>query len=138
MKHDNSVIHSNLFSMLQEEGYGNVRTDEDGQLVFQLDGSTYLFSLDNNDPGYIRLLFPNFWSIDSDDERARAMVACNQVTLDCKCASVSIGSDSVTAEVQLLLPTGGTLDGTYVRRILSMISTAVSYFMEQMSRMAMA
>ena len=52
-----------------------------------------------DDPAYVRLLFPNFWGIESDDERARAFAAASTATRQCKAAKVFVRDDGANVSV---------------------------------------
>lgn len=88
---------------LTEEGF---RPQMDGKdfLSFRHDGGTYVIPAEEKDSEYFRMLFPNFWSIDSPDERARALAAASEVTASIKAAKVFVLGDDTMAAIELFLP----------------------------------
>ncbi len=132
MHDESTTLADQLHTLLVDEGYGKVRFDDDGDVVFKCEGLTYLALFDERDPRYVRLVLPGFWSIDDEEERERAIEVCNHVHGTCKCAYVRVGDDAASAAVEVLMPPGAAFDGPYVRRLISMIVTAVDTFREKM------
>ena len=52
---------------------------------------------------FFRLVFPNFWEIESDGERAQALGAAQEATADTKVAKVFLVKDNVWASVELFV-----------------------------------
>lgn len=74
-------------SYLADEGYAP-KIDNDGDVVFKCEGRTYAILLDNEDEEYFHLAFPNFWSIDSEDEREKVTQAATYATAHTKVAKI--------------------------------------------------
>ena len=77
---------------LAAEGY-RPTVDDDGDVLFTYEGGTYLLYAIEDDPGYVRLLYPNFWVIESEAERALALVAASRASRVCKGAKVFVRDD---------------------------------------------
>lgn len=77
---------------LTAEGY-RPSIDQDGDVVFKSEGRTYYIEVDEKDEEYFRLVFPNFWNIESEEELARAFYAANHATMATKVAKVYVRSD---------------------------------------------
>lgn len=83
--------------------------DEAGDVMFTCEGRCYYLMVDDDDPGYFRLLFPNFWSIDSPAERQRALLAAAEVTAEIKVAKVYVLGDDTQAAAEMFLADPGEL-----------------------------
>jgi hypothetical protein len=84
---------------LRHEGYfPNV--DEDGDLVFKAEGRTYVIIADEDDLQFFRMVLPNFWSIDSPEERLQVERAALQVTADVKVAKIFPVEDNTFASMR--------------------------------------
>ncbi|RMG39081.1 MAG: hypothetical protein D6725_05955 [Planctomycetota bacterium] len=79
-------------SFLEEEGY-RPHIDEDGDVVFKEEGRTYFIDVDDSDEEFFRIVFPNFWEIESSEELARVIFAANYATMKTKVAKVYVRSD---------------------------------------------
>lgn len=76
---------------LSFEGYSPT-VDRDGDIIFKHEDWTILLIRDLRDPEYFRLALPNFWPIESEAERARALRAADCVNRRTKVAKLHFGS----------------------------------------------
>ena len=76
-----------LEQLLREEGY-LPKIDEDGDLVFKSEGKGVYIAADPNDADYVRILMPNIWTIDSEEERDLVARVCSSVNKSVKVAKV--------------------------------------------------
>ena len=107
--------------------------DDDGDLRFKYEGGHYVLFAEPDDEPYVRVLFPNFWSIDSDDERERAYHAASVASRRCKGAKVWLRDDEtdVCASIEAFLPGPEYLE--YVlARMLSALQYAARQFRDEM------
>ncbi len=88
---------------LRDEGY-KPETDTDGDVRFKSEGLTYYILIDETDPTYFRVILPGIWSLDSPDEKRRAVDAAIAVTTSTKVAKVFPVKDNVWVAVELYLP----------------------------------
>ncbi len=86
-------------NFLAEEGYA-ARIDDDGDVVFKCEGMTLFISVDDDDE-FFRLVCPNFWPIDSDEERDRVVHAAAAVNSSIKVAKVYPVRDDTWASVEM-------------------------------------
>ncbi len=94
-----------VFEYLCEEGF-RPKYDDDGDVVVKREGKTYVVIFEEGDPIYFRVVYPNFWSLDDEEEHEQALVAAARVNMKMKCAkvlpSVEFGDDAnVSASVEL-------------------------------------
>lgn len=115
---------------LSEEGYAP-RVDEDGDLIFKFEESTYMILFDEQDEQFYRIIYPNFWSIDNDSERIKAVKACEAVTGKIKVAKVFTVKNNIWASVELFMGSPEQLILVF-KRSLNALRTSVQNFREVM------
>lgn len=123
-------------SLLDAEGFnrGQIQWDESVQtsdLVFKVEGRNYLLIADADDTDFVRLVFPNFWPLKSDEEFAAALQAMALVNARCKGAKLhtSSNNENVVATAEFLIPASEPRmpSGLFVRYI-RMLNTAAMEF----------
>jgi len=115
---------------LRAEGF-RPDLDEAGDVLFRCEGRSYYLMVDDDDPHYFRLLFPNFWSIDGVAERQRALLAASEVTAEIKVAKVYILGDDTQATAEMFLADPHDLRKVF-DRALSALQGAVRRYCEIM------
>jgi hypothetical protein len=115
---------------LVDEGF-DPDIDDAGDVMFECGGRTYYLMVDDDDPDYFRLLFPNFWSVDSEAEHRRALLAAAEVTAEIKVAKVYVLGDDTQAAVEMFLADPADL-GRVFPRALRAVQGAVRRFCEIM------
>ncbi len=76
-----------VFEYLCDEGF-RPKYDEDGDIVVKREGKTYVVIFEESDPIYFRVVYPNFWSLDDEEEYEQALIASARVNTKMKCAKV--------------------------------------------------
>jgi hypothetical protein len=115
---------------LDHEGY-RPAIDKDGDLMFKIEGKTYFVFVDEDDEEFFRLVFPNFWSIEDEDERARAYVAAHDATAQTKVAKVFVVKDDTWATLELFCDPPETVKAVLPRGLLA-VQSAVDTFAQIM------
>lgn len=117
---------------LAEEGYAP-KIDSDGDVIFKAEGKAYFFSIDAKDEPFFRLVFPNFWNIESNDELVKVIIAANHATMLTKVAKVYVNPDgkNTTASVEMLLPNPNDFRSVF-HRSLALIQASVNNFVDKM------
>lgn len=105
--------------------------DASGALLFESRGRCYYLFVDDADPHYIRLLYPNFWSLDGAADRQRALLAAAEVTAGIKVAKVYVLGEDTQAAAELFLADPAQL-GQVFARALRALQGAVWRFTELM------
>jgi hypothetical protein len=117
---------------LKEQGY-TPSIDEDGDVRFKYEGGTYYIIVDENDPTFLHILYPNFWEIESPIELAQAKNAVSYVNRTAKIAKIYLVRDdvdlSISAESLLNQPEDFKI---CFARMLRCIRTARDEFREEM------
>lgn len=117
---------------LKSEGYSPT-IDSDGDVVFKYEGRTYLLYGNESDPQFFRIAFPNFWAIESAEERRRVERACLEVTANMKVVKVYPVDDDTWASVELLVDPPEAFRAVF-RRSLVLLQEAAHEFRERVTR----
>lgn len=123
---------SKIKNYLEEEGF-RPKIDEDGDIVFKYEGGTYFIDSDKADELFIRIGFPNFWPIENDDERTRAIKAAHELTKDIKVAKIYVVDGHVWGTVELFLNDEDTFASIFPRCMLA-LQGAVQGFISSMEK----
>lgn len=118
---------------LTKEGY-RPTIDSDGDVVFMHEGGTYYIDIDTGNAQYFRLVFPNFWNIESGDELARVMLAANYATMRTKAAKIYVRSDgqNTVASIELFLGKPEQFRDVF-HRAMSALQASLINFREKMA-----
>ena len=115
---------------LARAGY-RASIDDAGDVLFRCEGRCYYLMVDDDDPAYFRLLFPNFWRIDSTHEHQRALLAAATVTAEIKVAKIYVLADDTQAAAEMFLAAPDDLPLVF-GRALEVLQGAVRRFCELM------
>lgn len=97
------IEYERTMAYLREEGY-RPEAVEDYRILFRAESTTFLVDFDWDDPLFVRLVVPNFWSIDDEFERDRVVKAADEANKKIKCAKVWTLDENVCASIELFLP----------------------------------
>lgn len=89
-----------LLDHLQGEGF-SAHLDEDGDIAFKREGLQYVLCFDESDPGYGKLLLPNVYEIETQDELHRAHIAMDEINRQMKVVKIYTVRDRVWLTVEL-------------------------------------
>lgn len=84
---------------LKREGYFP-EVDRDGDITFKREGGLFLLFTEEEDPAYFRLVYPGFWSIDSEEERQRALKAAVEIGREIKVVKIYLTEKNTWAAVE--------------------------------------
>jgi hypothetical protein len=116
----------NYMQYLKSEGY--VPTiDEDGDVRFKFEGKLYFLSIEEEDETFFKLVFPMFWTIDSEEERARVCDACVHASRQTKVAKVFTVLDNTWAAVELFLPSVDDMPKVFPRSMRALRSAVEEF-----------
>jgi len=115
---------------LGKEGF-RPQVDQDGDILFKVEGFTYFIGLSEDDPTYFRVCFPNFWEIESEEERQRALEASGHATARCKGAKVFVVRDDTWATMEAFYLTVDEFLEMFERN-LGAVQAAASIFRQRM------
>jgi hypothetical protein len=117
---------------LKEQGYVP-SLDSDGDVSFKIEGRGYYIIIDESDPTYFLILYPNFWEIESEEERQKASAVIMNVNRTTKVAKAYITSlDNTCIETAILLNTPNDFS-RHFSRMISMTQTARRQFIDGMN-----
>jgi hypothetical protein len=116
-------------AFLTEQGYAP-KIEGESIVAFMFEGNKY-YILPSDDPEYFRLAYPNFWSIESPEEKLMAMMVASEVNGSVKVAKVYTVEENVWASTELFCD---PLDNykTVFKRSLRALRAAVERFAEGM------
>jgi hypothetical protein len=117
---------------LRQEGYAP-SVDSDGDVAFKSDGRTYYIIVDEGDPVYFKIMFPNFWEIESGAERTNASAVIMSVNRGVKVAKVYIGSNDYATIIADIYLDAKEDFSRHFPRMFSAIQTARQNFINGMN-----
>lgn len=129
-KHNPLPAANVVLQFLAEEGY-RPRFDEDDDVVFKSEGHTYIVWFDRRDTEFVRVVFPNFWSLDSDEETQQAREVIEEVNRSVKVAKLGIIENRVSTTVEVFFGEPETLPRVLLR-IIGAMQTATKEFVDAM------
>ncbi len=115
---------------LAELGY-RPEIDRDGDVKFMREGRTYYIILQDKDEEFFRIVYPNFWKIESEEERAKVIMASVKATADTKVAKVFPVEDNVWATIEMFCATPEAVKPV-LDRSMSALAVSVHTFVEAM------
>ena len=115
---------------LAEEGY-RPKLDEDSDIIFKAEGRTLYIRMYSDDTEYFQLVLPNFWKIESEEERELALIAANHATRITKVAKVFVTKTNTCASIEMFLP-DPSLFGKVVNRAVAALRNGAEHFAEKM------
>lgn len=113
---EQKAFRNSVMTYLREEGYAP-KIDEDGDLAFKKEGSSYYIRfMDGGDISYYVEFHGPGLSL-TDANKAVALMACNHVNLNKKCAKAMITSDhkSITFTVELFCESASDFNAVFNR-----------------------
>ncbi len=117
---------------LEAEGF-RPDLDKDGDIHFKAEGKNYYILNSEKDRQFVRLIYPNFWPIENDEERQRALVAANMASGRCKCCKVYVTDDDVIAAIELFVAEPSHAVAV-LSRSLRALQNGVNAFVEEMNK----
>ena len=127
---DNELAHY-FADYLSKEGF-SPNVDDVNDVVFKFEGRTYVIQVDARDPEFFRLIYPNFWSLESEQERQSAAVVAAEVNCGLKVAKVFMTDDDTWASVELFINPIDNFKPVF-RRSLGVLQAAANRFREGMA-----
>jgi len=120
------------FDYLHEEGYVP-RLVGDSEVNFKKEGLSFWIQIDERDPTYFQLIFPNFWEIESKEEMAKAMQVVLEVMSTVKVAKVYPLNNNMFAVAELFCDPLGSFKTVFPRAVKA-IELAVGTFTKGMQK----
>jgi len=107
---------TDLLDFLTEEGF-RPKFDEDGDVYFKYEGSTYVVIANHGDATVLSLLLPYFWPLEDTAERARALEAAMHAQANIRIGRVTVLDDNVSASVNAYLPDEASFRAVLLRSV---------------------
>lgn len=122
-----------FFEHLQNEGFRPSR-DKDDDIYFKYQGMTVCIDSYADDSEFLRVMIPNIWSIDSEDERELALRSANDVNFRLKAVKIFVHSgDDVHVSIEFFAPDPDA-GIAVLHRCFSILYSAVNHFREGMHK----
>jgi hypothetical protein len=117
-------------SYLAEEGY-KAEIDADGDIRIEHDNySDYIF-IDENDLEFFRLVRPNIWNIESEEERFKVLKSADAATSKSKVAKVYTIENKVHTGIEIFVARPKDFEGVF-KRALRALGNGHNNFRENM------
>lgn len=115
-------------SYLRGEGY-TPSIDSDGDVAFESDDLDFYIIVNDSDPEYFNLLFPGFYSIDTQEERQRAADAISVVNRTKKVAKIYMNTSetTVSAAAEVFVREPADFKVTFTRMFRNVLSAAYDF-----------
>lgn len=117
---------------LAEEGYVP-QIDDDGDVLFKFEGANYFIAVDEDDDQFFRVVLPNFWPIESEEERELVAAAALLATMNVKATKVFPVGDDTWASIEMFCSPPEAFKPVFLR-CLRAIQAAVSNFRDAMQQ----
>lgn len=88
---------------LKAEGFPQTQIEEEGYVITNAEGRTYVIRTYADFPERFALVLPGFWEIEDKAEAHRALIAANEVHLRVHGVTLFCAHNNVTAAVELFL-----------------------------------
>lgn len=115
---------------LTAEGFRS-EVDEDGDVVFKREGKTYFIGVDAEDPQFFRVVYPNFWEIESFEEHVRVLIAADVSNNRSKVSKVFIVEENTWGSVELFVERPEDFKAVFYR-CLAAVDNGVKNFVAHM------
>lgn len=133
----NALEKAQVYSkFLTEEGF-RPNIDSDGDVIFKAEGGTYYIDIDAKDDIYFRIVFPNFWKVENNEELMRVIIAANHATMLTKVAKVYVNSDgkNTSASIEIFLSRAEDFKAVFTRS-MSALKASVQNFLDKMKELS--
>lgn len=115
-------------SYLAAEGYP-AQVDGDGDVTFKYEGGNYYIMVDETDEEFFRIVYPNFWPIEDESERAKVKEASGVATAQTKVAKVFPVNDNTWASSEIFCSPPEAFKSVFRRSLLA-LRAAVQAFVQ--------
>ncbi|WP_052351808.1 T3SS (YopN, CesT) and YbjN peptide-binding chaperone 1 [Deinococcus pimensis] len=100
---------------LYREGY-RPEIDADGDVTFKAEGLFCFIDVTPSDPTYLRVVVPNIWSLDDEQERLRAFRVANEVQRELKGLKITFAPhDDTWIATEVFLEDEDAFENTLMR-----------------------
>lgn len=101
-------------------------------MIFKAEGRTYAILIDERDREFFRLVFPNFWPIESKQKRVEVEQAALQATAKTKVTKIFPVRNNVWASIEMFCSPPEVFRPVFTRS-RSALRAAVGTFAEKMA-----
>lgn len=105
--------------------------DEDGDLHFKYQTCNFYILNPKDDKLFLHIILPNIWSIDDEDERARALQVANDLNKNRKALKVFITQSNTILTVEMFIDSTPDVED-FMERILDILISGRQLFFQKM------
>jgi hypothetical protein len=118
---------------LKKQGYQS-EVDSDGDVTFKAEGRNFWIDIDDRDLQSFRIVFSNFWEIESLAEKEKCYEVANYINRTTKVAKVFINSreDNVSMDANIFIEKPEDFE-FHFRRMLDLLLSEIREFREKMN-----
>jgi hypothetical protein len=118
---------------LKEQGY-QPEIDSDGDVVFKTEGRNFWIDIDDRDLQSFRIVFSNFWEIESLAEKTKVYEAANYINRTTKVVKVFINSreDNVSMDANIFIDKPENFK-IHFRRMVDLLISEIWEFKDKMN-----
>lgn len=103
-------------SYLAQDGY-KAEIDDDGDIKIEHDNYYDYIYVNEDDLEFFRLVRPKIWSIESEEERLKALRSANAATRKSKVAKIYVTKNNVSASIEIFLASPSDFKGVFKRSL---------------------
>lgn len=125
-----NYIGSLCFNYLRSEGYLPKYTDQE-DVIFKVQGRTFIVSIDKDDDQYLRLLLPAFHEIEGNLEMNKALRVANLVNQTVKVGKIMIINNNAWAFAEQFIDSTPDIED-FFKRTIKVVTKAAEDFQNGM------
>lgn len=118
-------------SYLSSEGYP-AKIDGDGDVEFKYEGGNYYVLVDETDEAFFRVVYPSFWPIKDEKQRAKVKEAAALATTNTKVAKIFPVGENTWASIEMFCMPPDSFKPVF-GRCLAALRAAVQTFVQKMT-----
>jgi len=128
-----SYLQNMYMNYLSQQGY-SPEIDSDGDVRFSYAGYTLFIAVNENDPEYIRIVLPNIWPIESNEEQLQVLIATDYTNNKIKVVKLYLNNNNTSAAIESFIAEPEDFSGIF-KRSLEALEGGVMQFSRKMRSM---
>ena len=131
---DKKALQELYLSNLRDEGFRG-EIDSDGDIRFKYEGMNCFIVVHEDDDKFHKIIFPQFWTLETQDEKIKALIITNALNRQYKNGKLYLVGDleNVTATVELFLNNEGDFK-VFFLRMMSILQGMANDFASEMKK----
>jgi len=121
---------------LNSEGY-QAKIDSDGDVRFKSEGRTFFIAIDEDDPLFLRIVLPNIWPIENNEEKLQVLIAADYTNRKIKAAKVFIAQGNTWAAIESFVADPENISAIFKRSLSALNGSAMQFAQKMRSKATM-